>query len=233
MSENQGELSSLTVDDRAGTTWELTPHESFTIGREGDLAFPDNPYLHRRLLLLTFHAGFWWVANVGRYIPVKIIDLGSGAQTVLRSGSSSVLAADALAVFDAGPTTYEVGVRVTAAPTLPRPSPTAVHGRTLGHAAVTPDQFRLLVAMAEPLLRHPGTGLDRMPTIPAVAERLGWSVTKANRHLDRLCERLADGGVSGLVSDGRTTAVNRRMRLLEYALDSRLVTREALSVLDE
>lgn len=105
--------------------------------------------------------------------------------------------------------------------------------RTLGHNPLTEDQKRLLAAMAEPQLRHPGTRLDQMPTIPAVAERLGWPVTKTNRQLDRLCEQLANGGVSGLVSDGRGTAVNRRVRLIAYALDTRLITGTSLSLLDE
>lgn len=78
----------------------------FTVGREGDLAFPDNPYLHGRIVALAFHAGLWWISNVGRRLPVKVIDERTGAQTVLRSGTSDVIVSDVLVVFEAGPTGF-------------------------------------------------------------------------------------------------------------------------------
>ncbi|MFT4087995.1 MAG: hypothetical protein QM658_12785 [Gordonia sp. (in: high G+C Gram-positive bacteria)] len=223
---------SLTIDDRAGTTWRLEPGQNFAVGREGDLAFPDNLYLHGRLIEFAFHTGFWWVSNVGRYLPVKLIDLRTGGQTVLRSGSSVVIVADLLAVFEAGPTTYEVGISLSAPLQPPTVLPRPPRRATLERGTLTEDQTRLLAAMAEPMLRCPGTGFDHMPTIPAVARRLDWPVTKANRQLDRLCERLADRGVSGLVGDGRGTALNRRTRLVEYALETKLISIDSLILLD-
>ena len=223
---------SLIIDDQAGSTWTIAPGETFTIGREGDLTIA-NPYLHARLLGVAFHAGWWWLSNTGRYIPVRVIDKRTGASAVLRSGAADVIVGDLLLVFEAGPTTYEIAVGLSNP--LPPPvigAPTTGERLTITHGDLTTDQRLLLTAMAEPLLRYPGTGLDRMPTIPAVADRLEWSVTKTNRQLDRLCEKLADAGVSGLVGDGRGTALNRRTRLVEYALDARLVTPESLPLLD-
>lgn len=231
-------IPSLRIDDRAGSQWLIVPGQSFLIGRTGDLSFDDNPYLHRRLLHLGFHDGFWWITNVGRRIPVRLRDERTGAPAVLPSGASTIVASDdVLLVFEAGPTVYEVAVGLTAAPSPPSPLPSAADretGRsfTAGPGNLNVEQLQLLVAMAEPQLRYPGTGLDRIPSIQAVAARLGWSVTKVNRKLDYLCERLADGGVSGLVSDGRGQAVNRRMRLVEYALYSRMITPESLVLLD-
>ncbi|WP_454164020.1 hypothetical protein [Gordonia iterans] len=222
----------LIVDDRAGSVWCLEAEQVFTIGREGDLAFADNPYLHGRLIGLAFHAGFWWISNVGRYLPIKLIDEETGVQTVLRSGASDVVVTGVLVVFEAGPTTYEISLTVTAPlrpPTLVSPP---AKGHTLERSVLTEEQSQLLVAMAEPLLRQPGTGLDRIPTTAAVARRLGWSVAKTNRQLDRLCERLAGAGVAGLTGDGRASAVNRRVRLVEYAMDTRLVTPDDLRLLD-
>ncbi|MFT3660905.1 MAG: hypothetical protein QM809_05770 [Gordonia sp. (in: high G+C Gram-positive bacteria)] len=224
---------SLLIDDRMGTERSILPGETFTVGRDGDLSFRDNPYLHRKLIHLAFHHGLWWISNVGSRIPVKLLDERTGAPSILVSGASDVIVADRLlAVFEAGPTVYEVGVRLTAAPQPP--TFVAPNGRdlTAQPGDLNPEQLLLLTAMAEPLLRYPGTGLDRIPSIQAVADRLGWPTTKTNRKLDYLCARLADDGVAGLVGGGKGLAVNRRTRLVEYALHTRLITEKSLRLLD-
>ena len=53
-----------------------------------------------------------------------------------------------------------------------------------------------------------------------------------NRQLDNLCQKLAAFGVRGLHGDAENLAANRRARLAEYALATRLVTRADLSLLD-
>ncbi len=66
-----------------------------------------------------------------------------------------------------------------------------------------------------------------IPSLPAnrvVAETLGWSVTKLNRKLDYLCLRLDRAGVAGLVGDAGRLASDRRERLLNHAINARLVT---------
>ena len=40
--------------DFCGEIMPLVPGEPFVVGREGDLAFDDNPYLHRRFLVLDW-----------------------------------------------------------------------------------------------------------------------------------------------------------------------------------
>lgn len=224
----------LLVDDRMGTQILLHPGETFIIGRNGDLAFSDNPYLHRRFVLLSFHDDLWWITNVGTHLPLRVVDERTGATTVLTSEASVVIVSDRLLlVFEAGPTIYEIALTLA---NPPRP-PAAVEHRgrdlTARPGRMNSEQILLLVAMAEPLLRYPGTGLDRIPSIQAVADRLGWPASKTNRKLDYLCQRLADDGVSGLVGDGRGLASNRRTRLVEYALDTRMITAESLVDLDE
>lgn len=222
----------LRIDDRMGSHHMIAPGQTFTVGRDGDLAFPDNPYLHRQLIHLAFHDRLWWISNVGRRIPVKVFDERTGAVSVLRSGASDVLVADrVVAVFEAGPTVYEIALRLSESPAPPSFEGDPGRVPTAQPRDLNAEQTMLLAAMAEPLLRYPGTGLDRIPSLHAVADRLGWSATKVNRKLDRLCERLADDGVTGLVGSGRGLAANRRTRLVEYALDTRLITADSLRLL--
>lgn len=223
---------SLLINDRMGSEFRLSPGQIFTIGRTGDLPFPDNPYLHRQLIRLTFHDNLWWISNVGGRIALKLVDERTGAQSVLRSGGSDVIVANRLVVFEAGPTTYEIAVQLTAPPQPPAIDRYAGRDITVQPGDLNLEQTMLLAAMAEPLLRYPGTGFDRIPSIQGVASRLGWSTTKTNRKLDYLCERLADDGVTGLVSEGKGLASNRRTRLVEYALDTGLITPSSLTLLD-
>lgn len=52
--------------DFVGEAYDLDAEGTFVIGREGDLAFDDNPYLHRHFLTVSHHTGMWWLANVAR-----------------------------------------------------------------------------------------------------------------------------------------------------------------------
>ena len=53
------------VIDFAGEIYRVEPTQSFTVGREGDLALSDNPFLHRKFLVFEFQNGLWWVHNQG------------------------------------------------------------------------------------------------------------------------------------------------------------------------
>ena len=63
----------------------------------------------------------------------------------------------------------------------------------------------------------------------AAAQRLGWTITKFNRKLDNVCEKLAKLGVRGLHGDASRLATSRKARLVEHALATQLVT-EAASI---
>jgi hypothetical protein len=135
--------------------------------------------------------------------------------------------------FTAGPTAYEFGVR------LPHPvfatTPTEEVGdgdTTVGRVAMTPDQLRLIVALAEPVLRGDGRLTTTLPTNQEVARRLGWTLTRVNRKLDNVCQKLSAQGIRGLHGAPGQLASNRRARLIEYALAVRMVTRHDLALLD-
>ena len=64
------------------------------------------------------------------------------------------------------------------------------------------------------------------------AARLGCSMTTFNRKLDNVCEKLDKIGVDGLRGGRGKLATNRRARLVEYAVATRLVSTDDLALLD-
>ena len=77
-----------------------------------------------------------------------------------------------------------------------------------------------------------GTGQAQIPSSADAARRLGWTITKFNRKLDNVCSKLADAGTRGLHGGPGKLASNRRARLVEHALSTRLVTEADLALLD-
>jgi hypothetical protein len=71
-----------------------------------------------------------------------------------------------------------------------------------------------------------------MPSSAEAAARLGWTMTRFNRKLDNVCDKLDRAGVKGLRGGSGGLATNRRARLVEYAVASRLVTAADLDLLD-
>ena len=135
--------------------------------------------------------------------------------------------------FTAGPTSYSFAI-VNSEPAFRVPPVTVVDSgdTTIGATSLTPDQKRLIVALAEPRLRGDGRASVVLPSSADAAERLGWTITKFNRKLDNVCQKLAKLGVRGLHGDADRLASNRRTRLVEYAVATRLVTRDDLVFLE-
>lgn len=84
-----------------------------------------------------------------------------------------------------------------------------------------------MLALSEPVLTGRGT-TSSIPSSQNAADRLGWSITRFNRKLDHVCERLTKYGVRGLHGGPDRLAVNRRARLVEHAVATRLVTADDL-----
>ncbi len=225
----------LTIDF-CGEVHRLEPDEEMTIGREGDLVIDDNPYLHRRFLRLFRESAMWWIANVGRQLAATLSDHDGVVQAWLAPGARLPLVFDRCSVwFTAGPTTYQFEIEVDEAPfavVAPEPSLEVAGGTTYGRTTLTPDQRLLLVVLAEPLLRRRGSGAVSTPSSAEAAARLGWPITKFNRKLDNVCQKMARLGVRGLHGGPDRLATDRRARLVEYALSARLVSAEDLALLD-
>ena len=244
-------LLRLALDDGAGTRVNdvhlhvefigeertIEPGDELTFGRQADLHIDGNRHLHRVLGRFWSRGDAWWLTNEGRSITIQIADADSRSSVQLAPGSEIALSfPNSILRFRAGITDYELSVRVpdTGADDEdddddPLDADDEDGGVTiaLGDLMLTDEQRLLLLALAEGTLRSPHHS-DELPTNRAVARRLGWSITKFNRKLDNLCERLTKLGVGGLRGSLDQLATDRRRRLVEHAIESGLIDRHQL-----
>ena len=208
--------------------------QPFTIGRDADLVLDDNRHLHRQFLSIDQQQGVWLLANVGGQLTATVSDAGGRLEAFLAPGAVLPLVFEHTVVrFTAGPTTYEFSIVMPEPAFVAAPSePTDEGDTTVGRVAMTPDQLRLIVAIAEPALRGDGRAATTLPSNQQVAQRLGWRLTRVNRKLDNVCQKLAAQGIRGLHGAPGQLASNRRARLVEYALAVRMVSRDDLALLD-
>lgn len=210
-------------------------HEPFTVGRDADLVVEDdNRFLHRRFLALTEQQGIWLLANVGSQLSATVSDTEGRLEAFLAPGAVLPLVFDETVVrFTAGPTTYEFTIRLPDPAFVTTRTDDQEHGdTTIGRVAMTPDQLRLVLALAEPALLGTGRAGSTLPSSGEAAQRLGWTTTKFNRKLDNVCQKLAAQGVRGLHGEPGRLASNRRARLVEYALAVGMISRDDLPLLD-
>jgi hypothetical protein len=222
-----------------GERYGVQPGESFVVGRDGGLAIPDNPYLHRRFLEISDHDAMWWLANVGSRLSATVSDDHGTIRAQLAPGAHlPIMAARTFVWFTAGSTVYDFEILVDRPQPVgtsldePEPEPESDGQLTIGIPIFTSDQRRLILALAEPMLRHGLRGSGAVPTSAEASRRLGWPITKFNRKLDNVCEKLARTGVRGLHGEQGRLAINRRSRLVEYAISTRLVQPSDLGLLD-
>lgn len=230
----QGSLAPVTVEF-AGEYFRIEQGGRFTAGREGDLEIDDNPFLHRNFLEISENVGLWWLSNIGSRLTATVTDGSGGVLAWLAPGARLPLVFERTSVvFSAGPTTYELLVHAsepTFRATVRESESTG--DSTIGAVPLTESQKLLIVALAEPMLRRDGSGMSEIPTSAAAAARLGWTVTRFNRKLDNVCDKLDRIGVPGMRGGPRSVATNRRSRLVEHAITSRLITRDDLLLLDQ
>jgi hypothetical protein len=223
----------------AGSEIEIEPGTAFAIGREGDLVVDDNQFLHRQFLTLSDSSGVWVLANVGDQLAATVSDSMGRLEAFLGPGAVLPIVFEEITVrFTAGPTTYDFTLRhdepiFRASPLIEANLDASRGATTIGRIVLTQDQQLLILALAESGLESGGGRSAVLPTSAQAARRLGWTVTKFNRKLDNVCDKLSKLGVRGLQGDVSSLASNRRARLVEYALAVRLVTREDLQVLNQ
>ena len=225
------------VVEFCGERFEAREDAPLTIGREADVEIDDNPFLHRIFLQVVHEGGLWWLANVGSTLTATVADPKGLFQAHLAPGARVPLALDRLTVwFTAGPTTYDLEISVDA-PAFTASDTESVAPdsgeMTVGRVSLTPDQKLLIVALCEDFLRRDGAGQGTIPSSAVAAERLGWKVTKFNRKLDNVCQKLADNGTRGLHGGPGKLASNRKAKLVEHALATRIVTEADLALLDD
>jgi hypothetical protein len=220
-----------------GEDWTLDAGESLSFGRSAELEIDDNPYLHRVVGRFVHRDGAWWLDNVGRVCVLEVRDTAGASAVRLAPGRSIAIAfGEFSCAFTAGPTHYELSGGLDTyqwADDLLGPD-AAAGTATLewGRVGLNDDQRLLLVAMCEPWLLDPGAPASAMLSNRQGAARLGWTVTKFNRKLDHLCEKLHRAGVAGVHGAVGANAADRRRHLVEHAVAAQLVTPSDLSLID-
>jgi hypothetical protein len=210
-----------------------------TIGRRGDIEIDDNPYLHRNFLVVLEEGGLWWLSNVGSTLTATFADGEGLFQAWLAPGARIPLALSRILVwFTAGPTTYDFEIVVdnpafvSVAPDRADLAEDHSGEVTVGRVSFTADQKLLMVVLCESFLSRGYPGTSQIPSSAAAAARIGWTLTRFNRKLDNVCQKLADAGTRGLHGGIGALASNRKARLVEHALATRLVTVHDLVLLD-
>lgn len=219
-----------------GEWFRVAEGEEMTIGREADLSVDDeNAFLHRRFLTIVQVESMWWLVNIGSRLSATITDGTGSMQAWLAPGARIPLVFDITkVVFTAGPTTYDLSVHAESPEFARIAGPEDPAGETtVGSVQLTPSQKLLILGLAEPMLTREGSGMSSVPTSAQAAARLGWPLTKFNRKLDNVCDKLDRLGVRGLRGGPGKLASNRRARLVEHAVFSRLVSSEDLHLLDQ
>jgi hypothetical protein len=208
--------------------------DGLTIGRDADLSVDDNPYLHRVFLTITEEFGLWWLSNTGTLLSATVSDATGTVQAWLAPGAKLPIVFESMSViFSAGSTTYDFSIH--SEEDYFNTSTVATHhaGTTTAlPVTLTTSQRLLVLALCEQKLRQSEPGRGVIPTSAEAAERLGWSMTTFNRKLDNVCDKLDKLGVQGLRGGKGNLATNRRLRLIEYAVASHLVSRDDLDLLD-
>ena len=233
MTESSAPANGLKVEF-CGEWHDVDETADFFIGREGDLAIDDNPYLHRQFLRVYRDFGLWWLGNVGNLLSATVTDPSGTVQAWLAPGAKLPLVFQTMHVmFSAGSTTYDFTIH--AAEDYYNTSAVAtqnVGSTTIMPVSLTLTQKQLVLALAEDVLLQTVPGRGTLPTSADAAARLGWSMTTFNRKLDNVCDKLDKIGVSGLRGGKGKLANNRRARLVEYAVATHLVSVEDLPMLD-
>lgn len=222
--------------DFCGEEHVVAPGQELCFGRAATLAVDDNPYLHRVLGRFVDRGGVWWLDHLADRTPIVVRDAhGPSTATVAPRSSTALSHGEFVLTFSAGPTNYELlGTLESQEWAIDLLGPDGLDGtRTLdwGRVELNPDQRLLLVAMCEPRLRDPAASDAPVPANRAGAARLGWSTSKFNRKLDHLCEKLARAGVSGVHGAAGASALDRRRRVVDHAIELGLVTSEDLALL--
>lgn len=211
---------------------EVDPTKPFLLGRGGTVVIDENPYLHRTFLELSFDR-LWWLRNIGTTLSATVSDDAGAMHAWLAPGAALPLVFETTEVrFTAGPTNYCLSLHLAEAP-LEVPATVGHHDgiTTLRPVQLTENQRRCVLALSAPTLERSHSNISDLPSNADAARRLGWTITKFNRQLDTVCQKLDRAGVRGLHGDADQLATNRRARLVEYALAVRLVTPDDLPML--
>jgi hypothetical protein len=207
----------------------LGPEDDLRFGRSADLAIDENPFMHRVVGRFVRREGVWWLQNHGTRLRLELLDTDTGAVLEAAPGQQiPVLGTSFLVRFSAGPTSYELSGRRSGIVLKVDAEGEVVGTETIdfGSIPLSPEQHLVLVAMYESRLRLGGIEGNTV-----IAQRLGWPVTKFNRKLDTICDKLTRAGVRGVKGGRGVQAEGRREALVSYAVRNGLVGPNDLDLL--
>jgi hypothetical protein len=211
----------------------VEPSGTLTFGRAADLVVDEsNPYLHRVLGCFAARDSVWFLQNMGRHIPLRILDVAGTSRIELGPGDQVPIGFEEFLVrFEAGRHRYEISGALAEPTPLELGEQVASDTVEFGVVRLNDEQRLLVLALAEPLLRGDHNWSARLPSNKEVAGRLGWKLSKYNRKLDYLCRRLAEMGVDGLQGEAGRLASARRVHLVEHLVKIGAVTVDELDLL--
>ncbi|MCB1257541.1 MAG: hypothetical protein KDB26_10570 [Microthrixaceae bacterium] len=220
--------------DFCGDERQVPSTDTVSFGRCGDLVIDDNPYMHRVVGRFRHSDGIWWLENHSKRQVLEVRDCsGPSMMTIAPGLSCAVLMGDFTVSFAAGPTTYQVSGSLESfewdLDLLGEGGIESTETLDWGRVELNEDQRRLLLVLTEQYLLNPGQLDAPMVSNRMAAQRLGWPITKFNRKLDHLCEKVQRAGVPGLHGELGGNAMDRRRRLVQHALTVPLVTVDDLS----
>jgi hypothetical protein len=220
--------------------WTAAPAGTdFRIGRRGNVVIDDDAVVPDTVATLTSDSrGVWSIQNATADIVVTVVDAtGRFSSRVLPGLCVPLVFERQHLIFRIASTTYDLTVDVSQplfTTTAHRPSDDADDATWPSELPVFTESQRVaILALAEPALRSERRGVGTIPTSVAAAGRLGWTVTRFNRKLDNICDKLDRFGVAGLRGGVGRYATSRRLRLVEYAVGSGIVTLADLALLDD
>lgn len=218
-----------------------TEHFLFGRGAGNNLDVERKPddLLHRRLGRVFHHNGIWWIVNDGTHLSIAINDRSSTSSIVLAPGGSAALTfAHGAICFSARRPDYQILIDVDvdddasgANDAITRP-PTGPQTSNQADLPLVGEQRLLLIALAESKLTAPHKPLE-LPANKAVARRFGWGEKAFDGKLRRLCEKFDRWGMPGLIGETVDPATDRRRKLVDYAIDRRIITKDDLELIAE
>lgn len=205
--------------------YELSPTRLFSFGRAGELQLDTSPELPSVVGVFFHDNGIWWLRNEMHSIDVHVLDCATRSAVLIAAGSTAPVPYEnsTLRVVIA-PLSYELTLRCSDGVDTPTTRPT-----NRGEPSLNLEQRQLLTALAEGDLI--GADSHGLPSNAEVAHRLQWRITKLNRKLDHLCIKFDKLGVVGLRGSARRLATERRRRLVDHCINTKLITTADLQLL--
>ena len=215
----------------------LSPGESLSFGRAADLVIDENPYMHRVVGRFVQRGNHWCIENHSRSITFTIRELaGLSSALVGPQSTAALLQGEFTCGFVSGPTRYELSGALEGfewdTDLLGQAGALGTQTMDWGRVDLNEDQHLLLLAMCEQRLLNPQTEQTQPPSNRQGAARLGWSLTKFNRKLDHLCEKLHRAGIPNVHGGLGANAMDRRVHLMDHALQVELVSVNDLHLID-